>query len=276
MLELKEFIDNANKLFTIPDICLSLNELVAQDNCSVEDIAAVVSHDPALCVRILKLANSALYRRKAQVSSVEQAIQIVGTDELCNIAIATSAALIFKGAGEHKINLSDYWHHSVYTAVISQKIYKECFKQRQGPLFVVGLLHNLGMLVVLERLPYFRIELCHHIGVDKRCEKFEKRKLGFHFSDVAAGLLQHWNLPNSLIEPIANQHIHQPDSEHGLALRAGIKIADAALSKIQPMELALILQPQEVELLGLDQQTLDEIIEFTDSNIQSVIDIIQG
>jgi len=276
MLELKDFIANANKLFTIPDICLSLNQLVSQDNCSVEDIAAMVSHDPALCVRILKLANSALYSRKGQVSCIEQAIQIVGTDELCNIAIATSAALVFKGVGESRINLKDYWYHSVYTAVMAQQVYKACFNKRQGPLFVVGLLHNLGLLVVLERLPYLRVDLAEHIGIDKCSSHFERQKLGFNFSEVGAGLLQYWNLPQELIEPIANQHQSQEDSESSMALKVAIRLADAALSKVNPVNVENVLPSKEVALIGIDQQQLDELIEFTEDNIQSVIDIIQG
>lgn len=279
MLELREFITNANKLFTIPDICLSLNELVAQHNSSVENIATVVSHDPALCVRLLKLANSALYSRKEKISSIERAIQTVGTDELCNIAIATSAALIFKGVGESRINLRDYWYHSVYTAVIAQQIHKQCFGKRQGSLFVIGLLHNIGLLVVLERLPYLSIDLANFIGTDKRPPNFEKSKFGFNFCDVSAGLLQHWNLPTQLVQVIGNQHLFykgQKGNESNLSLYAAIKIADAALSRVQPIELDNLFSQHDVVLLKLDQERLDELMAFADSNIQSVIDIIQG
>ncbi len=279
MLELKEFITNANKLFTIPDICLSLNELVAQNHCTVENIATVVSHDPALCIRVLKLANSALYGRKAQVSSIDQAILIIGTDELCNIAVATAAALIFKGIGESRINLNDYWYHSVYTAVTAQQIHKRCFGKRQGSLFVAGLLHNIGLLVVLERLPYLSIDLCHYIGTNKRPASYQRNKLGFYFSDVSAGLLGYWNLPVSLIHVIGHQHKinkDQKDNESSLSLYAAIKIADAALSKQQPLELENIFSPQDASLLKLEQASFEQIIEFSEANIQSVIDIIQG
>lgn len=276
MLELREFVANANKLFTIPDICLSLNELVAQDNCTIEDIATVVSYDPALCLRILKLANSPLYPHRKKVSSMEQAIAIIGTNELCNIAIATSAALIFKGVGESRINLRDYWYHSVFTAVVSQQIYKDCFGKRQGSLFVVGLLHNIGLLVVLERLPYLSIDLFNFIGLDRLSPSFEKKKLGFYISDVSTGLLQHWQLPMPLIQTISNQHVFPQDSDSGLSLHAAIKIADCAVSGSDSMEVEEIFTQQEIALIGITQEQLEQIVDFANCNIQSVIDIIQG
>jgi len=183
---------------------------------------------------------------------------------------------VFKGVGESRINLKDYWYHSVYTAVMAQQVYKACFNKRQGPLFVVGLLHNLGLLVVLERLPYLRVDLAEHIGIDKCSSHFERQKLGFNFSEVGAGLLQYWNLPQELIEPIANQHQSQEDSESSMALKVAIRLADAALSKVNPVNVENVLPSKEVALIGIDQQQLDELIEFTEDNIQSVIDIIQG
>ena len=132
MLELKEFIANANKLFTLADICLQINSLVSDPNRSIDDIGQLVSHDPALAFRVLKLANSALYSHTNNIKTIEQALMKIGTDELCNIAMATSAALVFKGVGQHRINLHDYWLHSVYSAMLAKDIYQHYTKKKQG------------------------------------------------------------------------------------------------------------------------------------------------
>jgi len=79
-----------------------------------------------------------------------------------------------------------------------------------------------------------------------------------------------------LTQIIEDQHSFSDDNPSSLSLHVAKKIADAALSKIEPMELENILNEQESTLVDIDQTQLDEIIFFADSNIQSVIDIIQG
>jgi len=279
MLELREFVVSANKLFTIPDICLSLNELVTQHTCSVTDISRVVGHDPALTVRVLRLANSPIYSRGGTISSLDQAILKIGTDELCNIALATAAALVFKGAGESRINLKDYWNHSVYSAVLAQRIYSQCFKQRGGSMFIAGLLHNLGLLVVLERLPYLAIDLEDVIGPHKRATNFERDKLGFTLTEVASELLYHWRLAPQLISLVRNQHLSDPDSqsvEGHFSLYCAIKIADVLYATQAPLSADQILSEQEINRLQLTPETFDELIEHATANVASVIDIIQG
>lgn len=279
MLELEEFVASANKLYTIPDICLSLNELVNKPNCSIEDIAQVVRYDPALSVRVLKIANSALYSGKGSISDIEQAIMKIGTDELCNIAIATSAALMFKGAGETRINLTDYWEHSVYTAVLAKQINKKCKLNPTGLMFITGLLHNIGFLVVLERLPYFPVDLNDVIGIDKKGERFENAKLGFSFRDVSSQLLRCWNLSEeisraiSLATPGADEYIVK---ENCVCLQSAIKIADSLISNNATIYLEHTLHESEIAVLGMTQETLDELVEFSRDNVRSIVEIIQG
>ena len=97
MQSIESYAKKASKLFTLPDICLQLNQLIHQPHSSAKEIARLVSVDPAITVRILKLANSALYGFSAKITTVSQAIVVIGTGELYNIALATSAAATFNG-----------------------------------------------------------------------------------------------------------------------------------------------------------------------------------
>lgn len=279
MLELSEFVTKANKLYTLPDICLQLNSLVSRENSSVEDIACLVGHDPALTFRVLKLANSALYSRKGNISTIDEAVQKIGTDELCNIAIATSAALVFKGAGRNKINLKDYWQHSVYSAVLAQDLYHQKTRVKDGSMFVGGLLHNIGFLVVLERLPYFMVKLVDVVGEEHKDIGFEKATLGFTFVEVSSELLKRWELGEILVDIVANQHSPLNSENNQLkcqCMEAAVELANHVFESNQINYVNLLQELPSINQLALDNEQLESVIERAVESVQSIVKIIQG
>lgn len=279
MLELSEFVTKANKLYTLPDICLQLNSLVNSKNSSVDDIACLVGHDPALTFRVLKLANSALYSRKGNISTIDDAIQKIGTDELCNIAIATSAALVFKGAGRNKINLKDYWQHSVFSAIIARELYQLKFKRKEGSMFVAGLLHNIGFLIVLERLPYYMVKLADVVGEEHKERGFEKETLGFTFVDISSELLKKWQLGDDLIDLVTNQFSADSSENNQLkcaCLNAAIDISDQIFETSQIKSMSLIQQISDEHQLDLDADALSAVIDRSVENVHNIVKIIQG
>lgn len=279
MLELSEFVTKANKLYTLPDICLQLNSLVSSKNSSVDDIACLVGHDPALTFRVLKLANSALYSRKGNISTIDDAIQKIGTDELCNIAIATSAALVFKGAGRNKINLKDYWQHSVFTAIIARELYQLKSKRKEGSMFVAGLLHNIGFLIVLERLPYYMVKLDDVVGEEHKERGFENETLGFTFVDISSELLKKWQLGDDLIDLVTNQFSASSSENNQMkcrCLNTAIDISDQIFETSQVKSMSLIQQISDEHLLDLDADALSAVIDRSVENVHNIVKIIQG
>ncbi len=279
MLELSEFVTKANKLYTLPDICLQLNSLVNRDNSSVEDIACLVSHDPALTFRVLKLANSALYSRKGNISTIDDAIQKIGTDELCNIAIATSAALVFKGAGRNKINLKDYWQHSVFTAILARELYQLKTKKKQGTMFVAGLLHSIGFLIVLERLPYYMVKLDDVVGDEHKERGFEKGTLGFTFVDISSELLKKWQLGDELIDIVSNQYSAHNSENNFLScscLNAAIDISDHIFETSHVESMSIINNISEQHHLELESDALSTVIGRSVDSVHNIVKIIQG
>lgn len=279
MLELSEFVTKANKLYTLPDICLQLNSLVNRDNSSVDDIACLVSHDPALTFRVLKLANSALYSRKGNISTIDEAIQKIGTDELCNIAIATSAALVFKGAGRNKINLKDYWQHSVFTAILAQELYQLKTKRKHGVMFVAGLLHCIGFLIVLERLPYYMVKLDDVVGDERKQRGFEKDTLGFTFVDISSELLKKWQLGDELIDIVSNQysaHNSENNSLNCVCLNAAIDISDHIFETSHVKSMSIINNISAQHHLELEPDALSTVIDRSVDSVHNIVKIIQG
>src|SRR5258705_3536228 len=119
--ETKAVVDTAIKgishIATLPEITLKIVELVEDPKSTAQDLHKVISNDPALCSRILKVVNSSFYGLPGQIGSINRAIVMLGLNAVKNIAIAASLAKLFRG-GELTPSFSPrlLWTHSVFTA----------------------------------------------------------------------------------------------------------------------------------------------------------------
>ncbi|NRA53321.1 MAG: HDOD domain-containing protein [Gammaproteobacteria bacterium] len=271
--DFNDFIENADGLYSLPDLCLQLNSLVNDGKSSVGEVARLVSIDPALTARVLKLANSAIYFKRRDITTIAEAVANIGTDELNNIAIATSAAQIFRDAGGGKIDLHDYWYHSVVTAVLAKDIYYLSSGKIDGSLFVAGLLHNIGLLVVLERLPYYKVDLLEVIGASHLPWQYEKKELGFSFVEVSSALISRWNISEKLATIIKNQYTPSEAVEYEmetLVLNSAIIVADFILKQKTPVSSEDCIDLAVSEQLALDYRQLDDII----SNVRAAAPVV--
>jgi len=159
-MELEQVIANAGKLYTLPDICLQLKTLTEDGQSSAPEISRLVSTDTALSARLLKLANSPLYGFPSKVSSLSRAITLVGVEEMNSLALATAAAGMFRGVGGATIDIHSFWRHSVLTGLMMSQMAKALRTAISEELFLIGLLHNLGKLVVLEQVSHFAGTAC--------------------------------------------------------------------------------------------------------------------
>ena len=149
LIEIDDIIENAGSLLTLPDICLQVKRLVADPASSIGDFAKLISKDPALTARLLKIVNSPLYYFPLKVSSVPEAITLIGTSQLYNLALATTAAAIIQTVGGSYIELKTLWKKAVYSAIFAKSITPD--KSQNGEtLFVAGLLSNIGALAVVK------------------------------------------------------------------------------------------------------------------------------
>jgi len=205
-MELQQVVAQAGKLYTLPDICLQLRQLSGDGQSSAPEISRLVSTDTALAARLLKLANSPLYGFSSKISNLSRAITLVGVKEMNNLALATSAAGMFGGVGGSYIDIRQFWRHSVITGLM-MSVMAEKLKAAGGEeLFLVGLLHNIGKLVVLEQVAHFAGTACEVANPDQLLWEREREVLGYTFAEVGAALMEAWSMPEALVVPMTWQH----------------------------------------------------------------------
>lgn len=261
-----EYAKKANQLFTLPDICLQLNQLIHQPNSSAKEIARLVSVDPAITVRILKIANSALYGFSANIGTVAQAIVVIGTEELYNIALATSAAATFGGVDGKFIDLKEYWYLSVLGGVLAKEINRRKALGCGDSLFVAGLLHNIGLLIVLETNPEQAAKAVEPIDINQHSWEREQQVLGFTFADLGAALLRLWQVPQLLVDTVAYQHKPEQAGDSRMAasvVHAATRLASYLVSskhvRLDPSLLSAV-GDGALQRLAMTEEDLEEVV----------------
>ncbi|MFZ5841816.1 MAG: HDOD domain-containing protein [Pseudomonadota bacterium] len=217
-MNLNELVRNAGRLYSLPDICLRLQELIARQ-ASVLEIADLIALDPALTARLLRLANSSFYNFPAQIESVSRAVRLIGTNELYNLALATSAVATFRNVPRELIDMDKFWEHSVYTGLVARALGRRSGFRQGERLFAAGLLHNIGLLVLLEQMPDECVTMLQKAeGVPR--PDLEQAGFGFRIADLGHALMTLWQLPVSLTEVVRYQH--EPEQAGGERVAAAL------------------------------------------------------
>jgi putative nucleotidyltransferase with HDIG domain len=194
-------------LISLPDVCVRVKEMVGDTNWSAADIGKVISSDAALTARLLKLVNSAFYGFPSRVETVSRAITIVGNEELRELVFASTVAGIFEDISSDLVDIESFWRHSVYCGIVSRIIAKKCGVLHNERLFVAGLLHDIGRLVIAFKLP----KQCRFVHQymkdhDMALHEAEHAVLGFDHTQVGAELMKSWSFPLSHQMATANHH----------------------------------------------------------------------
>ena len=150
-MTLQDIISNASTLFVLPDSVTRLKACMDDGASNIDDIADIISFDPSLATQLLRVANSALYRFPNKIDTITKALQVVGTRSTYDLALAFGVSQAFKEIDGQVIDLDKFWEQSVSCGLLA-KYFAEMRNIREPErLFVAGLLHNIGELVVVER-----------------------------------------------------------------------------------------------------------------------------
>ncbi len=236
-------------LLSMPEIVVKLNSMLDDPNCTAAKIGDEISLDPALTIRVLKIVNSVLYNLPTQVKNIPTAITILGMKQLRDIVMTTSVIKKFQSIPADLVNMDTFWRHSICCAIASRLLATHCHYQEAEDFFVMGLLHDIGKLVMYLVLPDQSREVLIEFKILKEKASdtdVEKRYFGFNHATLGRVLTQQWNMPASLTTPIAEHHL--PSSKFTeIQPSAILKIADFLSNQILPS-----FSPDESEQLDCD------------------------
>lgn len=210
MIDSAEVVAAIERLPTFSQTVVRLAQLLRDEEAGPGEYEAVVQLDPALTANILRIANSAFFALSRRISSVHDAVTLLGTRRLFEVAsMAAVQAVVPPKLPGYAIDSANYWSHSLAVAVLAERLAKERRLAVPALTFTSGLLHDIGKLVISAFLASRLDQLRALLDADQRpLDACEREILGADHAEIGAELAQHWHLPEQVVWAIA--HHHQP------------------------------------------------------------------
>jgi len=274
MKNVNDYAQAAGEIFVLSDSFVRIKELIDDEQSRIDDIADVILLDPALVATILKLANSSFFNYPGKIDTISKALLVLGITEVYNLVIAFFTNRTFKRVNVEQDYLDDFWCKSVDCALIVKYIGSKLNIPNAERLFIIGLLHNLGELVVQQISPE-KILAANNFSSPQLPWEKQYHELGFTYGECSAELLKKWQLPYSIIEPTRNQDnsdfSYSTDETKLLYLAKRIMLSQFDCSS-HPIE--LLLSEDALQQLPIDENTIQEAINFCDFERLSMLAII--
>lgn len=211
-------------------VAVRILEVIGQDTADAAELAKVITYDPSLSTKILRLANSAYYGFPRRVASVKQAIVLLGTNTVksLSLSIAVYEALSPKRHAGGGLDRQQLWLHSVACASAAQFLGMLGNQLAREAGFTAGLLHDVGKLVMDTQFPEFYSQVLErvHSGQSPLLSA-EQEVFGTDHAEVGAWLSERWKFPAVLSEPIAHHHNLENASEELEPIVASVAAADS-------------------------------------------------
>jgi diguanylate cyclase (GGDEF)-like protein len=210
-------IINSNSLPTLPAVASKLVTLTSQQDTPVKDIASLILHDISLSSKLLRVVNSAFYSMPNQISTIQQAVSILGINAVRSLVLSFSF-LDIKPAGinKDKFDYHAFWKQSL-TAAVASKIIAEKLKVKDPEeFFIASLLQNIGELVLARSFPDLYSKTNDKIAAGSaKTDILSIEQNAYNTDHCVTGykVCEHWGLPDILVIPI--RFHHNPDEYHG-------------------------------------------------------------
>ncbi len=269
-----EYANKAGDIFVLSDSFIRIKELIDDESSTIDDISDVIIIDPALAGTILKLANSSFFNYPGKIDTISKAVLVLGITEVYNLVIAYSTRQAFKSINAEQEYLDDFWERSVDCALLIKFFGCGLHVPNAERLFVLGILHNLGELIVKQISPEKIIE-CQNGESSCLPWNIQREVLGFTFAECGAELLKLWQLPYSLVSPIRNQ-----DEEDFSLINTEAQllyIAKRIMTQqrfIKSKSQHQLVDELHLTSLGVDEEMLGMAVDFCDLERLSILSIL--
>jgi HD-like signal output (HDOD) protein len=277
-LTVEQIVDSVDDLLSLPDAAIRLNALLSDPDATSGEIADVVSLDPALSARVLRAVNSAYFGLRVRVDTISKAISMIGTSELHSLVLATSAAQAFKNISSKLIDMESFWQHSVRAALAARSFAETSLRRHRERVFLSALMHDVGQLVLYHQLPAESTKILEAVRRGELRANVEQALLGFTHAEVGATLLERWNLPKSLVEPVRYHHAIADAGEY--AKEAALTYLGSEVSHLMEREpnadaaQTLDVDPQVWAQAGSSPDEIEEVIVDVGMHWLQVIEIV--
>ncbi|MEM7681595.1 MAG: HDOD domain-containing protein [Planctomycetota bacterium] len=193
-------ISEVSHIATLPEVTMKIIHLVEDPDSTAQDLNKVISNDPALGARILKVVNSAFYGLPGQIGSINRAVVLLGLNAVKNIAIAASLAKLFRGGKicSH-FDARDLWTNAIASATTTRLLAERVGLGLPDEAFLAGLIHDIGLMVEIQAKRTEFVEALELFYAEENVSliEAETKVIGASHEQFGAGLCKQWKFPVS-------------------------------------------------------------------------------
>lgn len=212
----------------LPAVMADLIQALKNDDIDLRVLSKIIGKDPSMTMNVLKIANSAFYALPNKVSTIDQAVRLLGLSEITTLCISCGAYQSLKPPrGKATLDLKAFWRHSIATGVIAKILCRKFNLGTWDSLYLAGLIHDVGK-VILDRLTHESydelVELTYAENIS--ILEAERRVLGASHDTVGGWLMEKWKLPQVFVETARSHHSLETASPEDRTVVAIISLAD--------------------------------------------------
>ncbi len=231
--ELRAIVGRVQKLPSVPKMYRDLTEILTHDAPAIAEVAQVIEQDPAMCLKILQVVNSAFFGLPRRVTAIREAIMFLGIEPLKALVLVTQIFPAAEGTDGASRAITSIQEHSILVA----RVAKALIPASQDDAFMASMLHDIGQLI-LSLAEKNRMDKIAE-AVRKDCVALhvaERENLGVTHADVGAYVLGTWGLPFGVVEAVAGHH--EPDwfAASAFDVTAALHVAEALVTRLSGAE----------------------------------------
>ncbi len=272
----EEIVASDPALVSLPDVFARICEVLNNPLSTARDAARVIGMDQSLAARLLRLVNSAFYGFPTKVDTLSRAVTIVGSRQLTTLALGISVVSLFRDLPSGLVEVKSVWKHSVACGLAAAALAGSaaCGQDGVERLFVAGLLHDVGRLVLYRNLPR---PAGRALRLARRKNMLlwlaERQVFGFDHAALGGVLLSTWRFPDGLIRAV-RQH-HGPGRPAWAVEPAVVHVADLVVNAMRVGSSGEVfvppLIPEAFATLGVGPGVLGEAVARVDEQVEAVL-----
>jgi HD-like signal output (HDOD) protein len=274
--DLQNLVDQSPQISSLPTIFYQINEAVEDPESSFVEIGEIISGDPSLSARLLRIVNSSFFGFPNKIETITHAVTIVGMAQLRDLALATTVVNQFKGIPKDLINMEQFWLHSVATGLAAKVIAIYRRETNADRFYVMGMLHDLGRLLLLLNIPESMKTVMDKYAAGGTMYDVESDVLGFDHAAAVGKLMESWQLPGMLQEAVTYHHKPQQAPHYPVAasivhvadfIAHGMELGSCGERFVPP------LHPKAWEILELPLSLFPPILEQVDRQVGEAVEM---
>ncbi len=282
-VETLELLKRSAAVPSVPHVVTRFLEMTQGAEFEYDDLAELLGTDPGMASEILRLANSALFGVTRKVTSLKQALTLLGLKRIRSLVLSRYMVQSVGSGVRGGVDMSYLWRRSLASAVLAARFADALLPGRREEAFISALLADIGVVILADNLNHRYLPVAEHY---RPCQPYDQTDLehetvGVTHADVSALVLEHWQLPDLIVKAVRHHHGWPLDAhlDEAVAMCARITNGSSRIGKLlcekpHPGEVARVCT-EAMDLIGLELSVLVGTLDKIESDIQELAEILR-